>query len=148
MKIFRDFKKNLETASFWIIIQMHASRRVHLSFCIFSICRNKKSVGTWWSCFYCNLHSSLGCFIRCVFCCVSYLYSIYKLCFNFPLSRENYCYLQILMHRTLNRWFSYYIVLICDCRYDHSTGHAVFVVLSVTCVHFLLVGAVLATICW
>lgn len=32
--------------------------------------------------------------------------------------------------------------------YDHSTGHAVFVVLSVTCVHFLLVGAVLATICW
>nr|KAJ0197065.1 hypothetical protein LSAT_V11C700375880 [Lactuca sativa] len=32
--------------------------------------------------------------------------------------------------------------------YDHSTGHAVFVVLSVTCVHFLLAGAIVATFCW
>nr|XP_043621706.1 protein unc-50 homolog [Erigeron canadensis]XP_043621707.1 protein unc-50 homolog [Erigeron canadensis] len=32
--------------------------------------------------------------------------------------------------------------------YDRSIGHAVFVVMSVTCVHFLLVGAVVATFCW
>lgn len=32
--------------------------------------------------------------------------------------------------------------------YDHSTGHAVFVVLSVTCVHFLLAGAIVATFGW
>ncbi|KAJ0514239.1 hypothetical protein HanHA300_Chr10g0367351 [Helianthus annuus] len=32
--------------------------------------------------------------------------------------------------------------------YDHGTGHAVFVVFSVICFHYLLTGAAVATICW
>lgn len=32
--------------------------------------------------------------------------------------------------------------------YDHSTGHAVYVVLSVLLFHFIITGAVLATSCW
>lgn len=32
--------------------------------------------------------------------------------------------------------------------YDHSTGHAVYVVLSVLLFHFILTGVVLATSCW
>ncbi|CAK9165692.1 unnamed protein product [Ilex paraguariensis] len=32
--------------------------------------------------------------------------------------------------------------------YDHSVGHAVFVVISVLLLHFLIAGAVLATCCW
>ncbi|CAA2968492.1 unc-50 homolog [Olea europaea subsp. europaea] len=32
--------------------------------------------------------------------------------------------------------------------YDHSAGHAVFVVLSVLLFHFLITGTVLATFCW
>lgn len=34
------------------------------------------------------------------------------------------------------------------CRYDHSTGHAIYVVLSVLLFHFIITGAVLATCCW
>ncbi|GER28993.1 UNC-50 family protein [Striga asiatica] len=33
-------------------------------------------------------------------------------------------------------------------RYDHSAGHAVFVVISVLLFHFLVTGAILATCCW
>ncbi|KAL8541490.1 hypothetical protein ACS0TY_002672 [Phlomoides rotata] len=33
-------------------------------------------------------------------------------------------------------------------RYDHSTAHAVFVVISVLLFHFLVTGAILATVCW
>ncbi|KAL2936314.1 Protein unc-50-like protein [Bienertia sinuspersici] len=33
-------------------------------------------------------------------------------------------------------------------KYDHSIGHAVYVVLSVLLFHFVLTGAVLATCCW
>ncbi|KAL6514601.1 hypothetical protein OROGR_020180 [Orobanche gracilis] len=32
--------------------------------------------------------------------------------------------------------------------YDHSTGHAIFVVISVLLFHFLVTGAILATCCW
>ncbi|KAF5937103.1 hypothetical protein HYC85_024609 [Camellia sinensis] len=32
--------------------------------------------------------------------------------------------------------------------YDHSTTHAVFVIISVLLIHFLLIGVVLATCCW
>ncbi|KAL8541491.1 hypothetical protein ACS0TY_002672 [Phlomoides rotata] len=32
--------------------------------------------------------------------------------------------------------------------YDHSTAHAVFVVISVLLFHFLVTGAILATVCW
>nr|GMD02672.1 protein unc-50 homolog [Ipomoea batatas] len=32
--------------------------------------------------------------------------------------------------------------------YDHSAGHAVFVVISVLLFHFLITGAVLSTCCW
>ncbi|KAL2460290.1 UNC-50 family protein [Abeliophyllum distichum] len=32
--------------------------------------------------------------------------------------------------------------------YDHSAGHAVFVVISVLLFHFLITGAILATFCW
>ncbi|CAA2964374.1 unc-50 homolog [Olea europaea subsp. europaea] len=32
--------------------------------------------------------------------------------------------------------------------YDHSAGHAVFVIISVLLFHFLITGAVLATFCW
>nr|GME04140.1 protein unc-50 homolog [Ipomoea batatas] len=32
--------------------------------------------------------------------------------------------------------------------YDHSAGHAVFVIISVLLFHFLVAGAVLATCCW
>lgn len=33
-------------------------------------------------------------------------------------------------------------------RYDHSAGHAIFVVISVLLFHFLVTGAILATCCW
>ncbi|KAG6432959.1 hypothetical protein SASPL_104555 [Salvia splendens] len=32
--------------------------------------------------------------------------------------------------------------------YDHSAGHAVFVVISTLFIHFFVIGAILATICW
>ena len=33
-------------------------------------------------------------------------------------------------------------------RYDHSVGHAVYVVMSVLLFHLLMTGAILATCCW
>ncbi|KAI7992721.1 hypothetical protein LOK49_LG12G00450 [Camellia lanceoleosa] len=36
----------------------------------------------------------------------------------------------------------------CAMKYDHSTTHAVFVIISVLLIHFLLIGVVLATCCW
>ncbi|XP_041991414.1 protein unc-50 homolog isoform X1 [Salvia splendens] len=41
------------------------------------------------------------------------------------------------------------VALIAYCAaYDHSAGHAVFVVISSLFVHFFLIGAILATFCW
>ncbi|KAG6436278.1 hypothetical protein SASPL_101164 [Salvia splendens] len=41
------------------------------------------------------------------------------------------------------------VSLIAYCAaYDHSAGHAVFVVISTLFIHFFVIGAILATICW
>ncbi|XP_047966080.1 protein unc-50 homolog isoform X2 [Salvia hispanica] len=43
--------------------------------------------------------------------------------------------------------FSVSLIAYCA-AYDHSAGHAVFVVISSLFVHFFLIGAILATFCW
>lgn len=191
----------------FLLLQLYCSSKFRLLFSF--LFRNKEPVGTWWSCIYRNMQSSVGgCYFG-ILCCVCSLlcYSFWSKRDYFPWESQNFALREYFtnvivwmklrvfimvwrcpifqLHCTISSicanveltsffyintlqldidlfvfFFAYVLLDAESCcnphifhfficfRYDHSAGHAVFVVISVLLFHFVLTGATLATCCW
>ncbi len=114
--------------------------------------RDQKSVGPWWSCICSCLQLLVGSCSFSLLCGVSF-------CACFAASTLQFF---LVVVDSVGCWFDtlcFYSVVsksnvVCVwyveffCRYGDNMAKAVLIVVSVVCVHFLLVGISLATICW
>lgn len=114
--------------------------------------RDQKSVGPWWSCICSCLQLLVGSCSFSLLCGVSFWPVLQLLLCNFfwlllillAVDLTHYVFLvlcQSLMWCVCDMWRFF-------CRYGDNVAKAVLIVVSVVCVHFLLVGISLATICW